>query len=234
MKKIFVFDFDGTLTYADTLLAFIRFACGPVRMLLGFALYAPLLVLMKLKLYPNYKAKQKVFAHFFRGMTLTRFDALCTAFAQQGEHLLRPAARNFINTVRSEAYAMAIVSASIDNWVRPFAEMYLQSGSAQDNCQNSAQDNCQTNAQDNRQNNSQDNKSSLPIIVLGTKVEVDAAGCLTGRFATPNCYGPEKVRRIEAVWPHREQYDVSAFGDSRGDKEMLDYADQGYFKPFRF
>ena len=116
MKKLFVFDFDGTLTNADTLLEFIRFACGRKRMLLGFLLYSPLLVLMKARLYPNYKAKQKVFAHFFKGMTLEQFDTLCQAFARQGEHLLRPAAVRFIDEVRDEAHAIAIVSASIDNW----------------------------------------------------------------------------------------------------------------------
>ena len=115
MKKLFVFDFDGTLTNADTLLEFIRFACGLKRMLLGFLLYSPLLVLMKAHLYP----KQKVFAHFFKGMTLEQFDALCHAFARQGEHLLRPAAVRFIDEVRDEAHAMAIVSASIDNWGAP-------------------------------------------------------------------------------------------------------------------
>ena len=49
--KIYAFDFDGTLTTRDTLIAFIRYACGTSRFLLGFLLHAPLLGLMKLRLY---------------------------------------------------------------------------------------------------------------------------------------------------------------------------------------
>ena len=211
MKKLFVFDFDGTLTNADTLLEFIRFACGRKRMLLGFLLYSPLLVLMKARLYPNYKAKQKVFAHFFKGMTLEQFDALCKAFARQGEHLLRPAAVRFIDEVRDEAHAMAIVSASIDNWVRPFFEIRNLKG----------------------------------VQVLGTQIEV-VEGKLTGRFKSNNCYGAEKVCRItealsasqtadtgDKTFLDRSLYEIEAFGDSRGDKEMLAFADQGHYKPFR-
>lgn len=204
-KKIYVFDFDGTLTTADTLLEFIRFAAGRRRMLWGFALHAPWLVLMKLGLYPNYKAKQRVFAHFFGGMEAGRFRALCEQFARQGRHLLRPAALRFVDKVRPGADGMAIVSASIDDWVEPFARLYM-----------------------GRQ------RDGAPIAVLGTKVEVGADGRLTGRFATANCYGPEKVRRIAAVWPRRDDCFITAFGDSRGDKEMLSYADEGYYKPFRF
>ena len=33
-KKVYLFDFDGTITSADTLLRFIRFACGTWRFLL--------------------------------------------------------------------------------------------------------------------------------------------------------------------------------------------------------
>jgi hypothetical protein len=57
MKKIYAFDFDGTLTTRDTLLEFIRFVFGIRRMLFGFLIYSPLLILMKLRLYSNYKAK---------------------------------------------------------------------------------------------------------------------------------------------------------------------------------
>src|SRR5574344_699705 len=71
------------------------------------------------------------------------------------------------------------------------------------------------------------------IQVLGTQIEVKE-GMITGRFLTKNCYGPEKVNRIKNVLKApRNQYEIIAFGDSRGDKEMLAYANQGFFKPFR-
>ena len=70
------------------------------------------------------------------------------------------------------------------------------------------------------------------VTVLGTKVEVDG-GRLTGRFATRNCYGPEKVRRMEEAFPGRGGYRVVAFGDSRGDRELLAWADEGHYKPWR-
>ena len=91
MKKIYAFDFDGTLTTKDTLLEFIRFAKGSLSFGLGFLRYAHLLAFMKLGLYPNYKAKQKVFAHFFKGTSLSDFNALCKAFAASSRQLLRPA-----------------------------------------------------------------------------------------------------------------------------------------------
>lgn len=63
MKQIYAFDFDGTLTTCDTLLVFIRYAKGTRAFLWGFLRHAHLLVLMKLRLYPNWKAKQRVFSY---------------------------------------------------------------------------------------------------------------------------------------------------------------------------
>ena len=70
------------------------------------------------------------------------------------------------------------------------------------------------------------------VKVLGTQIEV-IDGELTGRFLTKNCYGQEKVSRILTLFPDRKDYHLTAFGDSRGDKEMLAFADESYFKPFR-
>ena len=201
MRKIVAFDFDGTLTTKDTLLAFIRYAKGSTGFWLGFLRYSPQLVLMKLGLYPNYKAKQKVFAHFFKGMTLDAFDALCQRFASDNRHLLRPQALEALNKAISEGAEVVIVSASIDNWVQAFFEGVRREG-------------------------------VRSIQVIGTQIEVEE-GVLTGRFLTKNCYGQEKVNRIQALFPNRQDYHLTAYGDSRGDQELLAFADESHYKPFR-
>lgn len=198
MRKIYAFDFDGTLTTKDTLLEFIRFAKGSGQMFRGFLLFSPLLLLMKLHLYPNWKAKQQVFSYFFKGMNIDDFNALCTHFAEQNKHLLRPAGIEKVRqAIEEEQATVLIISASIDNWVRPFFD-----------------------------------EIDKKIQVLGTQIETKE-GHLTGQFTTKNCYGQEKVNRLTVLYPHREAYDLIAFGDSRGDKELLDFADKGFYKPFR-
>lgn len=198
MRKIYAFDFDGTLTTKDTLLEFIRFAKGSGQMFRGFLLFSPLLLLMKLHLYPNWKAKQQVFSYFFKGMNIDDFNALCTHFAEQNKHLLRPAGIEKVRqAIEEEQATVLIISASIDNWVRPFFD-----------------------------------EIDKKIQVLGTQIETKG-GCLTGRFTTQNCYGQEKVNRLTALYPHREAYELIAFGDSKGDKELLHFADKGFYKPFR-
>ena len=193
MRKVYAFDFDGTLTTRDTLLEFIRYACGTKAFVLGFLRHAHLLVLMKLHLYPNWKAKQRIFSYFFKSIDLKAFDSLCQHFADDNRHLLRPEGIQTLQQAKAEGAEVLIVSASIDNWVQPFFP---------------------------------------DANVLGTKVEV-VDGCLTGRFLTKNCYGQEKVNRILALYPDRNTYHLIAYGDSRGDKELLSFADEPHFKPFR-
>ena len=120
MKKVYAFDFDGTLTTRDTLLVFICYAKGTRAFLWGFLRHAHLLVLMKLRLYPNWKAKQRVFSYFFKGMTLEEFDALCRQFAADHRELLRPEGVKVLQQAQADGAEVLIVSASIDNWVQPF------------------------------------------------------------------------------------------------------------------
>ena len=67
------------------------------------------------------------------------------------------------------------------------------------------------------------------VKVVGTQIEVKD-GVLTGRFLTRNCYGEEKVNRLNALYPNRQDYYLIAFGDSRGDKELLAFADESHYR----
>ena len=56
---------------------------------------------------------------------------------------------------------------------------------------------------------------------------------LTGKIKGLNCYGQEKVRRIKEQYNLSQFNEISAYGDSSGDKPMLLLAQHAYMKPFR-
>ena len=190
-RKIAVFDFDGTLTTKDTLTEFIIFTHGKFSCYMGLLVFLPLILLMKLHILPNYKVKQWLFAWFYKGMKHSEFKAYGERFTDKIEPIVRTAVRNELARFAEAGADIYVVSASIDEWVRPFC---MRLGVKE---------------------------------VLATRIEVGANGLLTGRFLTPNCYGQEKVNRLLAVEPNRESYCLYAYGDSRGDREMLVYADRG-------
>ena len=66
---------------------------------------------------------------------------------------------------------------------------------------------------------------------ITTKLE-QSEGTLTGNLIGINCFGPEKVTRIKAKYDLNKYDKIFAYGDSRGDKEMLEMADESNFKPF--
>jgi len=69
------------------------------------------------------------------------------------------------------------------------------------------------------------------IQVIGSEAEIDN-GRLTGRLKGANCHGPEKVRRLLALYPNRSTYTLHAYGDSTGDKALLAVADHAFYRRF--
>lgn len=67
--------------------------------------------------------------------------------------------------------------------------------------------------------------------VIATRLQRDNDGRLSGCYDGENCYGPEKVRRLrEWLGPNSENVELYAYGDSGGDRELLEFANHAYYK----
>ena len=157
---------------------------------------APVLAFYALKLLANWKAKQFFLAQYFKGEKLSDFSAQCVEFSTKVlPSLIRPQARAAIEAYRKEHATIAVVSASAENWVKPWCDQH-------------------------------------DIICLATKLEV-RDGLITGKLDGRNCYADEKECRIKDRFDLAAYDQIIAYGDTRGDKEMLALAHEQHYKPFR-
>jgi len=65
--------------------------------------------------------------------------------------------------------------------------------------------------------------------LICSNLEIDSYGIVTGKIEGKNCWGPEKERRLERLAGPRNNYTLYAYGDSRGDQELLALADHPFY-----
>ena len=193
VREVVVYDFDGTLTCGDSLPRFLRFAKGDGGYLAALVKTSPWLVLYKMGLYSNSKAKERLLGNCFRGWDAQDFANAARAFSLgEVQKMLRPDIYESLRRNVAAGHRVYIVSASLRQWIEPWAKSQGVTG------------------------------------VLATEMEVGDNGRFTGRFATPNCYGPEKARRLLEAEPDRSSYRLTVYGDSRGDRELMALSDTAH------
>jgi len=196
-EVVAVFDFDGTLLAGDSFFRFVTWRRDRLRVLKDLFVTAPLLPLYLLRLVGNERHKMALFSRAFSGMRIEEFEALGKAFAaEQLPAMLRQEALQCMLAHKARGHRIAIVSASLETWIRPWSETHEVD------------------------------------MLLASKPEV-YEGRLTGRLEGTNCFGVEKTRRLFCALPQkREAYEIYAYGDSRGDRDLLAAADHPFLRSF--
>jgi phosphatidylglycerophosphatase C len=195
--EIVVFDFDGTITTADTFRLFLRYYAGTPKWTLNMLLLLPIFLGYGLKIIDRNQAKIHVMRRFFRKAPIEKLDARAADFAKKIiPGLIRPQAQACLDAKKSDLESLYICSASI--------APYLRAWGASQGIHN----------------------------ILATELESDGAH-YTGEIKGWNIWGDGKIRRILAEFAPRPVKILEAYGDSRGDREMLHAAEASYFRPFR-
>lgn len=188
------FDFDGTLTYRDSFLPFLRAVAGDARYLQLMLGLSPVLLGYGLGLVKNHHAKARVLAKFFSGQAVHQIQQVADEFAaRQLPARIRASALARLRWHQQQGHRCVIVSASLECYLRPWA----QAVGVND--------------------------------VIGSRLATEAE-IYTGQLATANCYGAEKTRRLQVLLGQRDAYTLYAYGDSKGDRELLALADHAYYR----
>lgn len=187
------FDFDGTLTYHDTLFSFLLFVCGPLKTFRILFLKLPVLIAYILGSSSRQATKESILTAFFSGIPIAELEEKGKEFAESvlNQKLMKKAVER-LRWHQALGHRCILISASIDTYLKFWGE---QNGFAD---------------------------------VICSEIEV-VNGRVTGKLKGKNCWGEEKTRRLIALLGPKN-YTLYAYGNSRGDQELLEMADFAYYK----
>lgn len=121
--NIAFFDFDGTITKKDTLIDFIIYAVGFKTFLLKFIMLMPWLLLYAMNIMSNWRVKEKVLLVYFKSWDLGTFNKCAYKYATERVPLLvNVQARNAITKHKENNDTIVVVTASCENWVKPWCD----------------------------------------------------------------------------------------------------------------
>ena len=172
-------------------MTFIFFAIPFWKIALSVFVLLPTILKVLVNLTDNHESKQKIFSYFFKGMDADCFNSICVMYSSKLCDGIFESMRDHLHDY--SGFRQVIVSASISNWIIPFAVKY--------------------GIRD----------------VIGTEIEVDNLGKITGFFSTKNCNNQEKVNRILHHFTQEDVVFYIAVGNSKSDIPMLMLAENKFF-----
>ncbi len=192
---IAAFDFDGTITYRDSLLPFLIFSKGFFKAWILIASNLPILLRFLDGKASRQDVKESLLKTFFKGESNEELEELGNAFAKDSlsKHV-RPEALHRISWHQKQGHRCVLISASIETYLVPWARLHGFDD------------------------------------VLASKLALDKKGHVTGKLDGWNCRGSEKIRRLQELLGPLDAYEIYAYGDSRGDKELLEAANFPFYR----
>ena len=193
-NELAIFDFDNTITNRDTFIDFLIYFAGIKAFVWGIIKCSKDLILYKLKLLSNQKAKESLLTYFFGGLSLDKVKKIGDEYSEKRLPLiLNPKAIKKIKYHQDKKDKLVIVSASPMYWFHSWAQL-----------------------------------AGFQHIIC-TELEI-IDNILTGQIKDNNCYGIEKVNKLRKILNLKEFDYIYAYGDSRGDMEILELANESYLK----
>ena len=118
MKRLALFDFDGTITKRDSLIDFIQYAVGKPRYYLGLMKLSPTLLGYLFKIIPNSTAKERFIHHFFASWNQKEFTIKARNYSlEKIDFIIRESAKEKIEWHQKRGDEVVIISASIRCWL---------------------------------------------------------------------------------------------------------------------